>query len=80
MAPVLFKIYINDQTQTIGSRNSIYADNLALAVQAKDFEMVEKRLAGALRDFTEYYQENQPIDLKLKCAHLIFEIKKQRVL
>ncbi|PZC71961.1 hypothetical protein B5X24_HaOG212107 [Helicoverpa armigera] len=58
LAPTLFNIYTNDQPQPPNTTSFIYADDLALAAQAKSFEVVETYLSAALEDLDIYYREN----------------------
>ena len=58
LAPTLFNIYTNDQPVFEAIRRFIYADDLCLATQAKDFKTIEARLSKALNILTEYYKEN----------------------
>ena len=58
LAPTLFNIYTNDQPEFDGIRRFIYADDLCLAAQARDFVTIERRLSDALNTLTEYYRQN----------------------
>uniref|UniRef100_A0A803SZ68 Reverse transcriptase domain-containing protein n=1 Tax=Anolis carolinensis TaxID=28377 RepID=A0A803SZ68_ANOCA len=58
LAPTLFNIFTNDQPQPPLTKSFIYADDLGLTTQAKDFETVEKQLTNALKDLSSYYKEN----------------------
>ena len=58
LAPLLFKIYTNDQPRSEGTCRFIYADDLALAAQDREFGIVEERLSNALDELTPYYEEN----------------------
>jgi hypothetical protein len=58
LAPLLFNIYTNDQPKTEGTRRFIYADDLGVAAQDKEFSVVENALSKALNDLTPYYKEN----------------------
>ena len=57
LAPILFNIYTNDQPQFNNIRRFIYADDLCIATQAKDFTTIEERLNGALEDLAKYYEK-----------------------
>ena len=57
LAPILFNIYTNDQPQFNNIRRFIYADDLCIATQAKDFTIIEERLNKALEDLTKYYEK-----------------------
>ena len=58
LAPLLFNIYTNDQPRSEGTRRFIYADDLAIAAQDREFGIVEERLSNALDELTPYYEEN----------------------
>ena len=58
LAPLLFNIYTNDQPRSEGIRRFIYADDLGLAAQDREFGIVEERLSNALDKLTPYYEEN----------------------
>ena len=58
LAPLLFNIYTNDQTRSEGTRCFIYADDLALAAQDREFGIVKERLSNTLDELTPYYEEN----------------------
>ena len=51
-------IYTNDQPEFDGIRRFIYAGDLCLAAQARDFVTIERRLSDALNTLTEYYRHN----------------------
>lgn len=58
LSPILFNIFTNDQPQPSLTKSFIYADDLALVTQARDFDAVEKQLTVALKDLSEYYRVN----------------------
>lgn len=58
LAPTLFNIYSNDQPQPPNTKSFIYADDLALISQAKDFETVERHLTYGLKTLSAYYEKN----------------------
>ena len=57
LAPTLFNIYTNDQPEFNNIRRFIYADDLCIATQAKDFAAIEERLNKALEELSEYYKK-----------------------
>ena len=59
LAPLLFNIYTNDQPRSEGTPRFIYADDLALAAQDRQFGIVEETLSNTLDELTPYYEENQ---------------------
>ena len=58
LSPILFNIYTNDQPEFQDIRRFIYADDLCLATQARDFKTIEEGLSKALVSLTEYYHQN----------------------
>ena len=58
LAPTLFNIYTNDQPEFENIRRFIYADDLCLATQSKNFQTIERRLTDALKSLTDYYTKN----------------------
>ena len=58
LAPTLFNIYTNDQSEFADIRRFIYADDLCLATQSTSFKTIERRLTDALEMLTEYYTKN----------------------
>lgn len=56
LAPLLFNIYTSDIPQT-SSRQFAYADDLALAFQAKSFEEGEAALTTDLKSIGDYYSK-----------------------
>ena len=58
LAPLLFNIYTNDQPRNEGTRCFIYADDLDLAAQDREFGIVEERLSNTLDELTLYCEEN----------------------
>ena len=58
LAPTLFNIYTNDQPEFDQARRFIYADDLCIATQSKDFKTIEERLNAALETLTAYYKVN----------------------
>ena len=57
LAPTLFNIYTNDQPEFDNIRRFIYADDLCIATQAKNFRVLEERLNKALEELSEYYKK-----------------------
>lgn len=58
LAPMLFNIYTNDQPTPDYSEHFLYADDLAVAVQDRNFENIEQKLEQALATMSKYYKEN----------------------
>jgi hypothetical protein len=54
LAPLLFNIYTNDQPSAEGTNCYLYADDLAIALQDREFSKVETTLTG----LTQYYIDN----------------------
>ena len=51
----LYNIYTSDLPET-DSRKFIYADDIAIAFQAKSFEEIEEQLEADLRKMTEFFK------------------------
>ena len=58
LAPILFNIYTNDQPIYTGTRSFLYADDLCITTQRKDFRSTEKTLSEALDGLSKYYASN----------------------
>jgi exonuclease III len=56
LAPLLFNLYTSDLPNTTAKKFT-YADDIALAVQHKDFEQTEDILAEDLRNMGEYFHK-----------------------
>lgn len=56
--PPIFNVYTNDQPVGPDTSSFIYADDLALTAQGINFEEVEDKLTLALKNMSEYYNEN----------------------
>ena len=56
---MLFNIYTNDQPIHLKTRSFIYADDLRVTSQGKDFDNIEATLTSALETMTTYYKLNQ---------------------
>ena len=52
-------LYTNDQPVHADTRSFIYADDLCIASQGKDFNNIEATLTSALSSMTTYYAINQ---------------------
>ena len=59
LAPLLFKVYTNDQPIHPGTRSFVYVDDLAVTTQNTDFAPIEETLTSALDGLSEYYTTNQ---------------------
>ena len=59
LAPMLFNIYTNDQHVHTDTQSFIYADDLCIASQEKDFNNIEVNLTCALSILSTYYDLNQ---------------------
>ncbi|KAI0212708.1 putative RNA-directed DNA polymerase from transposon BS [Lamellibrachia satsuma] len=59
LAPMLFNIYTNDQPVHTDTQSFIYADDLCIASQEKDFNNIEVNLTSALSILSTYYDLNQ---------------------
>ncbi|KAI0221448.1 hypothetical protein LSAT2_027204 [Lamellibrachia satsuma] len=59
LAPMLFNIYINDQPVHTDTQSFIYADDLCIASQEKDFNNIEVNMMSALSILSTYYDLNQ---------------------
>ena len=74
LAPVLFNIYTNDQPVSPGTRSFIYADDLGIATQNSDVNVIEATLTSALDNLTTYYRDNQlkanPTKTQVSLFHL----------
>ena len=74
LAPTLFNIYTNDIPEFNDIRRFLYADDLCLATQSKNFDVIEKRLTEALQCLSKYYQKwslnPNPGKTKVCCFHL----------
>ena len=55
LAPILYNIYTNDQPVHPGTRSFLYADDLCITSQHKDFRSTEIALSSALDGLSEYY-------------------------
>jgi hypothetical protein len=53
---MLFNIYTNDQPSFNNIRRFIYADDLCIPTQSRNFETIETRLTDALTTMTGYYR------------------------
>ncbi len=49
---MLFNIYTDDQPEFVNIRRFIYADDICIATQAKDFAAIEDRLKKALEELS----------------------------
>ena len=58
LAPTLFNIYTNDQPFHPKCRSFLYADDLCITAQDKDFDSIERSLTSALSDLSGYYSRN----------------------
>ena len=58
--PVLFNTYINDQPVSPTTRSFVYADDLGIAAQNSDVNVIEATFTSALAKLTTYYSDNQP--------------------
>jgi len=56
LAPLLFTLYTKDLPGT-NERKFIFADDLALACQSKDFERLENSLTDGLDILHNYYKQ-----------------------
>ena len=74
LAPLLFKVYTNDQSIHPGKRSFVYADDLAVITQSTDFAPIEESLTSALDCMSEYYTTNQlranPTNTHVSLFHL----------
>ena len=59
LAPLLFKVYTNDQPIHPGTRSFVYADDLAVTTQNTNFAPIEQTLTSGLEGLSEYYTTNQ---------------------
>ena len=58
LAPTLYNIYTNDQPVHPGTRSFLYADDLCITSQHKEFRSIETALSSALDGLLEYYTKN----------------------
>ena len=58
LAPLLFNIYTNDQPLHTDCGRFIYADDLCITTQRRDFQHVEHTLELALDEMSIYYSSN----------------------
>ncbi len=56
---MLFNIYTNNQPIHPETQSFIYADDLCITSQGKDFHNIEATLTSALNTLTPYYEVNQ---------------------
>ena len=74
LAPVLFKIYTNEQPVSPGTRSFIYADDLGIAAENHNIDDIEATLSTALQNLTKYYKDNQlkanPAKTRVSLFHL----------
>ena len=59
LAPLLFKVYTNDQPLSTDTRSFIYADDRATLAQSKNKREVEGKLMKCLSDLSDYYYANR---------------------
>ena len=73
LAPLLFNVYTADIPTTL-SRKFIYADDIALAVQRKDFRPAETTLTSDLTTLNNYFRtwklKPNPTKTEVACFHL----------
>ena len=64
-----------DQPRSEDTHRFIYADDLGVAAQDRDFSVVEERLSNALGELAPYYEENylhaNPSKTKVCTFHLL---------
>ena len=74
LAPLLFKVYTNDQPIHPGTRSFVYADDLAVTTQSTDFASIDETLTSALDDLSKYYTTNHlrasPTKTQVRLFHL----------
>ena len=74
LAPILYNVYTNDQPVHVGTRSFLYADDLCISTQHKDFRSTEKTHNEALDGLTTYYANNHlhanPTKTKICAFHL----------
>ena len=74
LAPFLFNIYTNDQPTPANTRSFIYADDLCIATQSRDFNEIEVTLCSALETMSSYYSMNHlranPSKTQISAFHL----------
>lgn len=58
LAPLLFNIYVNDQSIDANTRHFIYADDTAVGAQGKTFEEIETKITVALEKLAIFYDRN----------------------
>ena len=82
LAPLLFNLYTSDLPPTI-SRKFIYADDLALSFQHKQFETIEKTLSKDLTTMNTYFKKwrlcPNPSKTEVTCFHLDNHKKNQKL-
>lgn len=78
LAPLLFKIYTNNQLTTYNSKHFLYANNLAIAVQDKNFGEVELKFERALSKMSAHYAQNSLIPNSAKTKNLCFPLTHKR--
>ena len=59
LVPLLFNVYTNDQPIHPGTRNFVYADDLAVTTQRMCFAPIEEILISALVGLSEYHTTNK---------------------
>jgi len=70
LAPLLFNVYTHDLPCTT-SQKFIYADDLALTFQHKDFNVIEKYLTTDLKIISQYFKNcPNPNKTEVSCFHL----------
>ena len=79
LAPVQFNIYTNDQPVSPGTRSFIYADDLGIATQNSDINVIEATLTSALDNLTTYYRDNQLKANPTKTHVSLFHLRNREV-
>ena len=79
LAPVQFNIYTNDQPVSPGTRSFIYADDLGIATQNSDVNVIEATLTSALDNLTTYYRDNQLKANPTKTHVSLFHLRNREV-
>jgi Reverse transcriptase (RNA-dependent DNA polymerase) len=82
LAPLLFNVYTADIPVTV-SRKFIYADDIALAVQDKDFHRTEVTLTEDLAVLKDYFRtwklKPNPAKTEVACFHLSNKLANYRL-
>src|SRR5699024_2134815 len=82
LSPLLFNVYTSDLPETL-SRKFVYADDLALTFQHKEFEQLEKQLSQDATALCDYFKKWRlcvnPSKTEVSCFHLANSQKDKKI-